>query len=248
MTKCYIERHNEAGLLILKAIAKGTKSNNTFIADLGSKKWMQEMGALDRRLPPWLACESTIRELHNDESDPSPATNEHKSSLSYGIIAPEDRLKLRPDIMMVDILSDELEDVLDRQARKRKIDGKQAKRGSQAIGKQRITVIEVGYVADTRYDDKLNAKLEQHRRFIDLLKREGHEVNFYPIILGTQGFIFKCFERAMAALGVPKSNQLTLAKKLSTHAITTLAKIIKSRRYLEYQTLKTKIRKPPDRH
>ena len=55
-------------------------------------------------------------------------------------------------------------------------------------------------------------------------------------------------ERAMAALGVPKSNQLALAKKLSTHAITTLAKIIKSRCYLEYRTLKTKTKKPPDRH
>ena len=103
-------------------------------------------------------------------------------------------------------------------------------------------------MADTRYDDKLNAKLEQHRQLIDLLKREGHEVNLYPIILGTQGSIFKCFEKAMAALGVPKSNQLTLAKKLSTHVITTSAKIIKSRRYLEYQTLKTRTKKPPDRH
>ena len=60
MTKAYIERHNEAGRLIFKAIRNGTMGNNTFIADLGTKTHMQEMGALDTRLPPWLACESTI--------------------------------------------------------------------------------------------------------------------------------------------------------------------------------------------
>ena len=77
MVKSYIERHNEAGHLILKAIAKGTKGNNTFVADLGTKECMQEMGALATRLPPWLACEATIRDLHDDEANPSPATTEH---------------------------------------------------------------------------------------------------------------------------------------------------------------------------
>ena len=46
MVKSYIERHNEAGRLILKVIVIGTKSN-TFIADLGTKERMQEMGALE---------------------------------------------------------------------------------------------------------------------------------------------------------------------------------------------------------
>ena len=63
MVKSYIARHNEAGRLILKAITKGTSGNNVFIADLGTQENMQAMGALDMRLPPWLAQETTIYEI-----------------------------------------------------------------------------------------------------------------------------------------------------------------------------------------
>ena len=52
MTKAYIERHNEAGRLSLKAIINGTMGENTIVADLGTKSKMQEIGALDTQLPP----------------------------------------------------------------------------------------------------------------------------------------------------------------------------------------------------
>ena len=99
MTKAYNERRNEAGRLIFKAIRDGTMGNNTFIADLGTKTHMQEMRALDIRLPPWLACESTIK----DYSDKAQGVHgiifdgdqraELKSQFSTGVFAPEDRLK-----------------------------------------------------------------------------------------------------------------------------------------------------------
>ena len=57
MVKSYNARHNEAGKLILKAITKGTSGNNVSIAYLGTHEDMQAMGALDTRLPPWLAQE-----------------------------------------------------------------------------------------------------------------------------------------------------------------------------------------------
>ena len=63
MVKSHIARHNEAGRLILKAITKGTSGNNLFIADLGTQENMQAMGALDTRLPPWLAQETTNSEM-----------------------------------------------------------------------------------------------------------------------------------------------------------------------------------------
>ena len=74
MTKSYIDRHNKAGRLIFKAIMNGTKGNNTFIADLGTQECMQGMGAMDTRLPPWLASASTIAayteaELPEDENE-----------------------------------------------------------------------------------------------------------------------------------------------------------------------------------
>ena len=60
MVKSYIARHNEAGRLIIKAIAKGTSGNNFFIADLGTPENMQAPEALEMRIPPWLAQATTI--------------------------------------------------------------------------------------------------------------------------------------------------------------------------------------------
>ena len=47
----------------LKAITKGASGNSVFIADLGTQDTMQAMEALDTRLPPWLAQETTNREM-----------------------------------------------------------------------------------------------------------------------------------------------------------------------------------------
>ena len=63
-----------------------------------------------------------------------------------------------------------------------------------------------------------------------------------------QGSVFKCFKAAMSAVGVLGLQQMALARKLHDHAVTFLSKIIQSRRFLEYQVLKSKTYKPPDRH
>ena len=262
MTKAYIERHNEAGRLIFKAIRNGTMGNNTFIADLGTKTHMQEMGALDTRLPPWLACESTIKD-YSDKAQGVHDIMEHgiifnedqraelKSQFSTGVFAPEDRLKLRPDILMTDMTTDEIKTAeadFARQQRKRKADKTPPTRTQDVIRGQKITIVEIGYVADTRYEDKLSTKFDQHKLLCRLLTLEGHDVQVLPIILGTQGAVFECFPKAMTALGVSKSNQMTLARKLSDHALLSLSKIIKSRRHLEYTALGPKAKKPPDKH
>ena len=65
---------------------------------------MQAMGALETRLPPWLAQETTISEMHQDGEERDRTTD------SLGITAPEDRLKMRPDIMMVDLITNDLSD------------------------------------------------------------------------------------------------------------------------------------------
>ena len=56
---------------------------------------MQAMAALDRRLPPWLAQEATISEMREDGGGRDRPTD------SLGITAPEGRLQMRPDIMVV---------------------------------------------------------------------------------------------------------------------------------------------------
>ena len=103
-------------------------------------------------------------------------------------------------------------------------------------------------MADTRYEDMYRAKVQEHKSLCQILEKEGHEVKLYPLILGTQGSVFNCFKAAMTAVGVQGPQQTALARKLHDHAVTSLSKIIRSRRFLEYQVLKCKTKKPPDRH
>ena len=74
---------------------------------------MQAVGALDTRLLPWLAQETTIWEMRRGKGqDP-------------GITALVHRLKIRPDIMMVDFTTNDLKKIESRAASKRKAHGDQ---------------------------------------------------------------------------------------------------------------------------
>ena len=211
----YIARHNEAGRVILEAITKGTSGKNVAIADLGTQEYMQAMGAQDTRLPPWLAQETTISEMRQDGEE------KDRTTRSFGITAPEDRLKVRPDIMMVDLTTNDLKKVENRTSKKCKADGEQTTLKNM-IDQKKLTILEIGYVADTRYGDKYKAKTLQHRSLCQTLEKEGHGVKLYPIILGRQGSVFDCFKAAMSAGGVQGPQQMALARKLHDPAVTSL--------------------------
>ena len=153
---------------------------------------------------------------------------------------------MRPGIMMLDLTTSDLNKIKSRAPKKRKANGVQTML-KEMIGRKKITILEIGYVADTRCDDKYKAKIQQHRSLCQILEKEGHEVKLYPIILGTQGSVFNCFKAAVSAVGVQGPQQMTLARELHDHAVTSLSKIIRSRRFLEHQVLKSKTKKPPDR-
>ena len=69
---------------------------------LGTQENMQAMTSLDTRLPPWLAQKATISEMREDGGGRDRPTD------SLGITAPEGRLQMRPDIMVVDITTNDL--------------------------------------------------------------------------------------------------------------------------------------------
>ena len=60
--------------------------------------------------------------------------------------------------------------------------------------------------------------------------KEGYGAKLYTIILGMQGSIFHCFKAAVSAVGVQGPQEMALARKLHAHAVTSLSKIIHSRR------------------
>ena len=63
---------------------------------------MQETGALDACLPPWLAHLTTILGLRQVRE----ARNRTGESLAF--TAPGERLKMRPDIMLLGLATDDL--------------------------------------------------------------------------------------------------------------------------------------------
>ena len=81
---------------------KDSSGNNLFIADLGTQDNTQAMGALNTHLPLWLTQDTTISGMRQG------GKGRDRTNDSLGITAPEDRLKMRPDIMMVDLTTDDL--------------------------------------------------------------------------------------------------------------------------------------------
>ena len=48
-------------------------------------------------------------------------------------------------------------------------------------------MVELGYVSDTKYLDKVKEQIAQHQTLFHMLQTEGYEVNFLPIVLGNLG-------------------------------------------------------------
>ena len=83
----YIHRHGLAMRLTLKAISKGNHGGYHTIADIGRAELIEDMGVNAKRIPTWL--------LPN-------------SCLLVAGMEPTDRHKIRPDIMLTDIMLEDL--------------------------------------------------------------------------------------------------------------------------------------------
>ena len=94
----------------------------------------------------------------------------------------------------------------------------------------KVWVVEVGYTADNRYLGKVEEKTAQHAVMCNLVRVEGYESIFLPIVLGTAGTLYKCLEKATTELRIPPPRG-----KLHLHSVHTLHNIVKQRRYLERQ-------------
>ena len=65
-------------------------------------------------------------------------------------------------------------------------------------------------------------------------------MEFIPIIIGTQGGIFKSSTKALKSLDILTHVQKAVQRKLCDHFVNTLHKIVKQRRHLEA------VKKSPD--
>jgi hypothetical protein len=79
--------------------------------------------------------------------------------------SPENKQKLRPDCMIVEITKDEI----DRALKKSNRNGNTSI-PTQITGRPRkIWLIELGYSSDTRYMDKVKKKKKQHKELCKML-------------------------------------------------------------------------------
>ena len=205
MKKAYISRHNAAGRLILKAIQSGAKGNCFTIADIGSHDKLEGIETQGTRLPAWLISEDTIKTVSRkpvtDAAHTEYPAQQDKANVNEPSSATRDIdiSKLRPDILMLDMTSDEINAKL----RKRRHDSTAVFANQCAPGsrKLKVTVIEIGYVSDTRYHDKMKEKQDQHKMLCSLLKEEGYEVEFLPIVLGNSRQHFHVCRKSNDSLG-----------------------------------------------
>ena len=69
---------------------------------------------------------------------------------------------MRPDNMMVDLTTNDHSGIERRAPKKSKADGEETSL-KDMIGRKKIAILEIGCVADIRYENKYKAKVQQHR-------------------------------------------------------------------------------------
>ena len=119
-----------------------------------------------------------------------------------------------------------------RQASEWWVVGPREQQGLATQGKK-VTVVEVGYCADTRYHAKLEEKQEQHAQLKGILQSGGHEVDVVPLIFGTTGCIYKSCEGHLRQLGVGHDCTQRRLRTLALDAARSAHTIIKARRQHE---------------
>jgi hypothetical protein len=206
--KVYISRHDKAMRLIMKEIQNGSLKNFYCTADVGTAVVMEELEANSKRIPEWLITPNAMQKFD---------------------FSPENKQKLRPDCMIVEITNDEIDRVLKKRTR-----NADTNVPTQINGRPRkIRLIELGYSSDTRYMDKVIEKKEQHAELCRLLAAEEYVVVLLPVVLGIAGTFFKCRDRATKEMDIPNARKKNLHSKLHLHSIHSLQSLVSQRRYLD---------------
>ena len=234
MKKQYIARHDKAMRAVVQAFTKGRLGSYYLIADVGHLEGLKQLGVHSKRVPAFVLPD---RYLQNRGLEPQV----ERGFLQRGEV--DSRSKMRPDMMIVEMTASEQQTYIPFD------DTTGATLPTLSAIKQdgkarRIWIVEGGYCSDTRYEDKLKEKEDQHLILQTALEDHGYQVLTLPIILGVSGSHFHTTTQAFKQLGLSHDAAKTLLFKLHEHSITCLHSIVTSRRVLE-RTQNTKVRNPP---
>ena len=99
---------------------------------------------------------------------------------------------------------------------------------------RRVWIIEGGYCADTKYDEKMDNKLMQHEPLIELSTQYGYEVQYLPVPLGHAGTVYKSDLVMLTEIRMSRKEAMSILKKLHTRAVLCLHNIINTRRHMRH--------------
>ena len=167
MKSLAIERHNAAGRIVAQATRHGALGNCVMTGDIGNAEKCNAPNLHSTRVPEWLLSDDDLS----------------KTNANCTVA--------RPDLMLVTITNEEAQALRD--WRKRDRNGYRtgmlsSRPDAHAI---KVLVVEVGYSSEVRYNEKLQAKLDQHKQLMQALENAGYHCKVLPLILGTTGGVFK---------------------------------------------------------
>jgi ribonuclease HI len=149
-----ISRHNQAVLILQKALQKGTLGGFVTILDATAKSDLPE-DCIDTRIPAWVLPK----------------------------VPEADRTKLRPDMMVFENLTPAMQEEFQLLTGASRV---------TAMKKLKVHLYEVGYTSNTRTDELIKEKRQQHVALIKAMTEEGWTV-MYPkeniVALGTAGWV-----------------------------------------------------------
>ena len=159
MKSIFIERHNEAARLILAEISKGQAGNCIVCADVGKEAKVASLAIKHTRISESIISKRTFSNLG---------------------MATSERDKLRPDALIIESLPQEtISDTLGK-TDKQDVQGQHKPsryirdaKADSLYRPRKAYIIEVGYGAEIRCEDKLKEKQNQHAQLKTLLLQEG---------------------------------------------------------------------------
>ena len=104
---------------------------------------------------------------------------------------------------------------------------------------RKVWILEVVYNSNTKCEEKLREKIQQHQALVNALTKWGCNLHLRPLPLGFAGTVYKSNLETLEDLGITRYQSLSVLRKLQSHAcnhmhaITCLHNIIEGRRYLE---------------
>jgi hypothetical protein len=135
-------------------------------------------------------------------------------------VAREERSRMRPDILRV----------IDLPAAP---SGEQIERATTSKHRHTVQIVEVGYTADTRWQEKLKQKERQHEALEIALRAAGWKVETRVLVVGNTGTIYKSGLTALIRLGLRKMEACELLGKLSVHSVLVAHDTSMARRRME---------------